>query len=201
MTERKTVEAGGEVDGWERCYRGGPQTSVRPFPRGIGEAVQRIDRLYKRGVAVRSRYFLSDGTECEISGKPFPARPPEASPDDELIWCPGIDAWCSELSDGTGIERYWSREGKLLKSSECVEGRRHGKTIFFRDDRLRNAYQAFNHPGFAVAAVVRIEGHFAEGQPVGWDFFDAQERRADVAAELASQRGVNKRAKKRAKVV
>jgi hypothetical protein len=195
IPQRQRVEAGREVDGWQRCYRGGPQTNERPFPRGLGEAVQRTDRLYKRGAAVRSRYFLNDGTECEISGKPFPARPPEASPDTELTWCPGLEAWCSELSDGTGVERYWSREGKLLKTSECVEGRRHGKTIFFRDDGLRNAHHAFNHPGFAVAAVVRVEGHFTEGNPVGWDFFDAQELRVDVAAALVSQRGAKKRAK------
>jgi hypothetical protein len=194
---REGVAAAGKVDGWERCYRSSGKTSERPFPRDLAQTVQRADLLYREGVAVRSRYFVNDETECDVSGEPFPARPPEAAPDDELSWCPGLEAWCSELSDGTGIERSWSREGKLLKSSECREGRRHGKTVLYRDDRLRKTHHAFNHPGFAVAAVVRIEGQFAEGNVVGWDFFDAQEARVDVPAGMVTQTAARRGTKKR----
>ena len=193
---REGVAAGGKVDGWDRCYRATGKTSERPFPRDVGQAVLRADHLYRDGVTVRSRYFLNDDTECDISGEPFPVRPPGAGPDDELTWCPGLEAWCSELSDGTGVERSWSREGKLIKSSECVEGRRHGKTVLFRDDRLRKTHHAFNHPGFAVATVVRIEGQFAEGNVVSWDFFDAREARVDLPAGIAKQTAA-RRAKRR----
>jgi len=152
--------------------------------------------LYKDGVTVRSRYFLNNETECEISGEPVPVRPSEAAADDELTWCVGLEAWCSELSDGTGIERSWSREGKLIKSSECAQGTRHGKTVLFRDDRLRKSHHAFNHPGFAVAAVVRIEGQFTAGALLGWDFFDAQGAKVDIPAGLASQTSARTGAKK-----
>lgn len=196
---REGVAAGGQIEGWDRCYRALGKTSERPFPRDIGPAVQRTDQLFKQGVAVRTRYFLNDGAECDISGEPFPARPPEAALGDELTWCAGLEAWCSELSDGTGIERSWSREGKLLKSSECARGRRHGKTVLFRDDRLRQRHHAFDHPAFAVAAIVRIEGRFAEGNLVGWDFFDAQEAKVDLPAGLARQTAARRGARKQAR--
>ncbi len=194
---REGVASRGEVNGWDRCYRSTGKTSESPFPRDIGPTVRRSEHLYKEGVAVRGRYFLNDDLECEISGKPFPARPPNVTPNGELTWCPGLEAWCSELSDGTGIERSWSRDGKLIKSSECAEGKRHGKTVLFRDDRLRKTHHAFNHPGFAVAAVVRVEGQFNEGTLVGWDFFDAQEAKVDVPSGLARQTAARRGAKKR----
>jgi hypothetical protein len=196
-TAREGVAVAGKVDGWDRCYRSSGKTSERPFPRDVGHAVRRADHLYKEGVTVRCRYFLNDDTECAISGEPFPVRPPGPAPDDELTWCPGLEAWCSELSDGTGIERSWSREGKLIKSSECVEGKRHGKTVLFRDDRLRKSHRAFDHPGFAVAAIVRIEGRFSEGNLVGWDFFDAREARVDLPPGLAKQTAGRRGAKRR----
>ena len=193
---REGVAARGEVDGWDRCYRSSGKTSESPFSRDVARAVRRTDHLYKEGVAVRSRYFLNDAAECAISGEPFPARPPNVGPDDELTWCPGLEAWCSELSDGTGTERSWTRDGKLIKSSECAGGKRHGKTVLFRDDRLRKTHHAFNHPGFALAAVARVEGHFREGNLVGWDFFDAQDARIDVPAGLATQTAARKVARK-----
>jgi len=184
---REGVAVTGTVHGWDRWYRSSGKTSESPFRRDIHPAVGRADYLYKGGVAIRSRYFLNDGTECEISGEPFPARPAEAPPDEDLTWSPGLEAWYSELSDGTGIERNWSRDGRLIKSSECVEGKRHGKTVIFREDRLRKAHHVFDHPGFAVAAVVRIEGRFAKGTPIGWEFFDARDTRVDFAAEMVTQ--------------
>jgi hypothetical protein len=196
---REGVAARGAVEGWDRSYRASGKTSERPFPRDIGPAVQRTDCLFKQGVAVRTRYFLNDESECDISGEPFPARPPEADPDGGLTWCAGLEAWCSELSDGTGIERSWSREGKLIKSSECARGKRHGKTVLFRDDRLRKTHHTFNHPGFGVAAIVRIEGQFAEGNLVSWDFFDAQGARVDVPAGLARQTAARRGARKQAR--
>jgi hypothetical protein len=192
---REGVAASGKVDGWDRRYRSRRGTSESPFDRDIGQAVRRADYLYKEGVAVRRRYFLNDGTECEISGEPFPPRPPDATPDDDLTWSPGLGAWYSELSDGTGVERNWSREGKLIKSSECVEGRRHGKTVLFRDDRMRKSHSVFDHPGFVANVVVRVEGQFAHGTPLGWAFFDARGTKVALATELAKQREA-KRAKK-----
>jgi antitoxin component YwqK of YwqJK toxin-antitoxin module len=184
---REGVAVAGRVHGWDRWYRSSGPTSESPFRRDIHPAVGRADYLYEKGEAIRSRYFLNDGTECEISGEPFPARPAEATPDDDLTWSPGLEAWYSELSDGNGIERNWSREGKLIKSSECVNGKRHGKTVLYRDDRLRKTHQVFDHPAFAVGAVVRVEGRFTNGTPVGWDFFDAREERVDFAAEMVKQ--------------
>ena len=194
---REGVAASGKVNGWDRCYRSNGTTSESPFPRDIGHTVRRTDHLYREGVAVYSRYFLNDDVECEISGKPFPTRPPNVAPHEALTWCPGLEAWCSELSNGTGIERSWSREGTLIKTSECVEGRRHGKTVLFRHDQLRQAHHAFNHPGFAVAAVIRVEGQFTQGNLVGWDFFDAQDAKVDVPAGLAGQTAARKGSKKR----
>jgi hypothetical protein len=75
----------------------------------------------------------------------------------------------------------------LIKSSECLEGKRHGKTVLFRDDRLRQSHHPFDHPGFAVAAVVRIEGRFTEGNLVGWDLFDARDASVALPAGLARQ--------------
>src|SRR5450631_69753 len=184
---REGVAANGTVCGWDQWYRSSGNTSESPFRREIHPSVRRADYLYQGGVAVRSRYFLNDGTECEISGEAFPARPATAAGDDNLTWSPGLGAWYSELSDGTGIERNWSREGRLIKSSECVEGKRHGKTVLYRDDRLRKTHHVFDHPGFAVGAVVRIEGRFTNGSPVGWDFFDAWETKVDFAAEMVKQ--------------
>jgi len=194
---REGAAIGGKVDGWDRCYRSSGRTSERLFPRDVGRAVRRADHLYKDGMTVRSRYFLDDGTECEISGQPFPVRPPGVAPEEGLTWCPGLEAWCSELSDGTGIERSWSREGKLIKSSECLEGKRHGKTVFFRDDRLRQSHHPFDHPGFAVAAVVRIEGRFTEGNLVGWDLFDARDASVDLPPGLARQLAARRSTRRR----
>jgi antitoxin component YwqK of YwqJK toxin-antitoxin module len=186
-TAREGVAVTGTVQGWDRWYRSSGPTSESPFRRDIHPAVGRADYLYEKGEAIRSRYFLNDGAECEMSGEPFPARPAEAAPDDDLTWSPGLGAWYSELSDGTGIERNWSREGKLIKSSECLEGKRHGKTVLYRDDQLRKTHHVFDHPGFAVSAVVRIEGRFTDGTPVVWDCFDARDTKVDVAAELVKQ--------------
>jgi antitoxin component YwqK of YwqJK toxin-antitoxin module len=194
---REGVANSGKVEGWDRWYRSSETTSESPFRREIHPAVRRADYLYEEGVAVRSRYFLNDGAECEISGEPFPARPPGAAPDDDLTWSPGLGAWYSELSDGTGIERNWSREGKLLKSSECLDGKRHGKTVLYRDDRMRKAHQVFDHPGFAVATVVCVEGHFMNGNPVGWDYFDAHQSKVDLAAELLKQTAARRSAAKK----
>jgi antitoxin component YwqK of YwqJK toxin-antitoxin module len=83
---REGVAVAGTVQGWDHWYRSSGTTSESPFRREIHPAVGRADYLYKEGVAVRSRYFLNDGTECEISGEPFPARPAEAISDDDLTW-------------------------------------------------------------------------------------------------------------------
>jgi hypothetical protein len=81
---REGVAAGGTVCGWDHWYRSIGKTSESPFRRDIHPAIGRADYLYQEGVAVRSRYFLIDGTECEISGEAFPAPPAEAAPDDDL---------------------------------------------------------------------------------------------------------------------
>ena len=192
---REGVAVSGQIDGWDRSYRASGETSEVPFHRDTGPAVQRADHLYRAGEVVRTRYFLSDGTECESSGQPFPARPSEAAPDEDLVWSPGRGTWYSELSDGTGVQRHWSREGNLLKSSECLKGKRHGRTVLFRDDLMRKSQRAFDHPGFGAARVVRIEGLFADGVPIAWTFFDAGGTEVDLASEVAKQKEVRRRAK------
>jgi antitoxin component YwqK of YwqJK toxin-antitoxin module len=189
---REGVAASGKVVGWDRSYRSSEWTSESSFPADIGPSVHRIEHLYEEGIAIRFRYFLNDGTECEISGEPFPPRPADATPNDSLTWSPGLCAWYSELSEGTGIERNWSRDGKLLKSSECVKGKRHGKTVLYRDDRMRKNHRVFDHPAFAVTSVVRIEGHFDSGRPIGWDFFDALDNKVELSVELGKQKAIRR---------
>jgi hypothetical protein len=78
-----------------------------------------------------------------------------------------------------------------------VEGKRHGKTVLYRDDRLRKTHHVFDHPGFAIAAVVRIEGRFTNGYPMGWDFFDARNTKVDFAAETVKQTAARRTATKK----
>jgi len=149
--EAKRFHPNGEVS--QLCtYRQGVLHGLRtwyasdaPTPeifhlKGMSLAIRRAEVSYDEGTAASFRYFLSDGQEVGLDGRPLATRPPSVPP--EAIWIADRKQWIASAWDvdhrPKGAVSIYSRTGRLLGRENHRDGRLDGTaTLLYRDGRPR----------------------------------------------------------------